>query len=188
MQFLNNIFINLLLLYVESVSVVQLAKQNPTFQTPFLWIPNLNGSLIQSMQSDFDLVNYMAYLAIPALLVFQYFVNLLLDQRQTEYDPEETFKVTNYQGTNMMMPLLFGAMSFSGPPTLGLNWLADGLIQTCTLLAARERLKKNDDLDVVKIQTCDAKINYMLREKFGEEIAQDTELSYDPLTGQISYQ
>ena len=105
------------------------------------------------------------------------------------YDPEEANQVNDqYQAPNMMLPLFYGAMSFSGPPTLGLNWLADGLFQTFTLLAARERLKRYEDLDVVAIQTCDAKINYMLREKYGEEISSDSELTYDPLTGQIKYE
>ena len=126
-------------------------------------------------------------MGVPALLFIQYFVFLYLDNRDmvlsVTSDDFQSFKVKQYLQANMKLPLFYGLMSFSGPPSLGLNWVADGLFSIFTLIVARERLKRINDLDVVAIQTCDSKINSLLRQKFSSEIPEDCEISYDPLTG-----
>ena len=126
-------------------------------------------------------------MGVPALLFIQYFVFLYLDNRDMVLsdtsDDFQSFKVKQYLQANMKLPLFYGLMSFSGPPSLGLNWVADGLFSIFTLIVARERLKRINDLDVVAIQTCDSKINSLLRQKFSSEIPEDCEIIYDPLTG-----
>lgn len=144
----------------------------------------MNGSLLST---DFDLLIYLSYMGVPALLFIQYFVFLYLDNRDMVLsdtsDDFQSFKVKQYLQANMKLPLFYGLMSFSGPPSLGLNWVADGLFSIFTLIVARERLKRINDLDVVAIQTCDSKINSLLRQKFSSEIPEDCEIIYDPLTG-----
>ena len=154
--------ITLPMFYIEAGSIIQLLKERPEFNQPFMSLPSLMGPMncqcftLEWLQTNNLSMDTLPFLQLPLLVgVFSVFNSFLAEQliipdEPNEEDPQNNQSVSQSIATTqtLSLPLILTTASLVSPAAVSMNWAIAQALGMVRAVLIRKKLKVFDGIDI----------------------------------------